>query len=92
MRIDEIEENSGLTGDVDGRPVAVFRGADATYVFENTCPHLHCPLSWNADENAWDCPCHGSQFTPEGKVVRGPARQDLRRLEASIDNGAISLR
>ena len=92
MRIDEIPENAGLTGEITGRPVAVFHGSEDTYVFENTCPHLHCPLAWNADENAWDCPCHNSRFTPQGEVVRGPARQDLRRLEASINDGEIVLR
>ncbi len=91
MHVDEIPENTGLTGKIAGRPVAVFRGAEDTYVFDNTCPHLHCPLEWNTDEYTWDCPCHNSQFTPEGKVVRGPARQDLRRLEASINDGKIVL-
>lgn len=92
MRINEVPENNGMTGEIAGRAVAVFRDSKNTYVFENTCPHLHCPLVWSADEDAWNCPCHNSQFTPQGEVVRGPARQDLRRLEASVDNGEITLR
>ena len=91
MRIDDIPENAGLTGEIAGRSVAVFRGSEDIHVFENTCPHLHCPLAWNSDENAWDCPCHNSRFTPGGEVVRGPARQDMRRLAASIDDGEIAL-
>ena len=35
MRIDEIPENTGLTGEIAGRSVAVFRGSEDTYVFEN---------------------------------------------------------
>ena len=41
------------------------------------CTHLKCSVVWNADELSWDCPCHGSRFTYEGKVMNGPANFDL---------------
>ncbi|MBP3476859.1 MAG: FAD-dependent oxidoreductase [Lachnospiraceae bacterium] len=37
------------------------------------CPHLGCALKWNAAEHSWDCPCHGSRFTREGKLLDNPA-------------------
>lgn len=33
-----------------------------------------------AAEQTWDCPCHGSRFSPDGTVVNGPAVNDLRRI------------
>ena len=30
-------------------------------------------VPWNVNENKFKCPCHGSQYNKEGKVVRGPA-------------------
>lgn len=42
-----------------------------------TCAHMGCELSWNADEQTWDCPCHGSRFTADGVVVDGPAQSNL---------------
>lgn len=45
------------------------------------CPHLGGILHWNADEKSFDCPVHGSRFTPEGKIINGPAISDLKKLE-----------
>ena len=42
------------------------------------CPHLGCALNWNAEEYSWDCPCHGSRFDAEGKVLNNPATDDLQ--------------
>ena len=41
------------------------------------CPHLGCALKWNRQERSWDCPCHGSRFTEEGKLIDNPATGDL---------------
>ena len=43
------------------------------------CPHLGCALKWNAYEHSWDCPCHGSRFTEDGRVINGPANGDLKK-------------
>ncbi len=42
------------------------------------CPHLGCALKWNSAENSWDCPCHGSRFGENGKLLDNPANGDLR--------------
>ncbi len=41
------------------------------------CPHLGCALKWNPQEHSWDCPCHGSRFTKDGKLLDNPATGDL---------------
>jgi nitrite reductase/ring-hydroxylating ferredoxin subunit len=49
-----------------------------------TCPHLRGAVHWNSAEKTWDCPCHGSRFDPYGRVLNGPAAQDLSPLEAPV--------
>lgn len=42
------------------------------------CPHMGCALHWNKQEHSWDCPCHGSRFTKDGKLLDNPATDDLK--------------
>ncbi len=47
-------------------------------VSEKRCPHLGCVLKWNSAEHSWDCPCHGSRFDENGKVLNNPANGNLK--------------
>ncbi|MBR2315278.1 MAG: FAD-dependent oxidoreductase [Clostridia bacterium] len=44
---------------------------------EKRCTHLGCALKWNKAEHTWDCPCHGSRFDKNGKVLDSPAERNL---------------
>lgn len=58
--------------------LAVFRdGHNELYVLSAKCPHLGCVVHWNSAEQSWDCPCHGSRFDVQGKVLNGPAATAL---------------
>ncbi len=50
------------------------------------CSHLGCALRYNKQERSWDCPCHGSRFTPEGKLIDAPAKQGVRSLQNKHTN------
>ena len=49
------------------------------------CTHLGCVVPWSAAENKFMCPCHGSQYNPEGGVVRGPAPLPLALAHVNVE-------
>ncbi|MEA5469400.1 MULTISPECIES: cytochrome b6-f complex iron-sulfur subunit [unclassified Spirulina] len=54
------------------------------YGLNAICTHLGCVVPWNVAENKFKCPCHGSQYNAEGKVVRGPAPLSLALAHATV--------
>ncbi len=62
------------------QPLAVYRDEDGELQERSAvCTHLGCIVHWNEAAKTWDCPCHGSGFDIEGKVLRGPARDELEK-------------
>jgi glycine/D-amino acid oxidase-like deaminating enzyme/nitrite reductase/ring-hydroxylating ferredoxin subunit len=63
--------------------VAAYRDAGGTlHQHSAVCTHLGCIVTWNATENSWDCPCHGSRFDPmDGHVLNGPANSALESMD-----------
>jgi Rieske Fe-S protein len=62
--------------------VGVFRDEEGgLHAVSLRCTHLGCLTRWNDAERSWDCPCHGSRFDPDGKVLAGPAAKPLERRE-----------
>jgi cytochrome b6-f complex iron-sulfur subunit len=46
------------------------------------CPHLGCTVEAKPDEFA--CPCHGSRYDQDGKLLQGPATKGLQSLRVEI--------
>lgn len=54
------------------------------------CTHLGCTVEQKPD--GFTCPCHGSRYTKDGKVIRGPAEKPLRILRVEVTNtGTLKL-
>lgn len=74
----EIRPGEGKIMEHKGEKLAVYRGADGgVRVCSAVCTHMKCIVNFNPAEKTWDCPCHGSRFSVEGKVIEGPAVIDL---------------
>lgn len=61
----------------------------ADYGLNAVCTHLGCVVPWNAGENKFICPCHGSQYNAEGKVVRGPAPLSLALTHVNVQDDTV---
>ncbi len=56
-------------------------------LFSPICPHLGCRFAWNDEATRFICPCHGSQFGPEGDKLAGPAPRGLDPLPLREKDG-----
>jgi len=61
-------------------------------VYSPVCTHLGCYYTWNAASGRFECPCHASVFSVDGKVLGGPAPRPLDRLPHKVDNGKLFVR
>jgi Rieske Fe-S protein len=79
---DEIKPGEGAILRRGLARLAVYRAEDGSLVERSaTCTHVGCIVHWNGFEKCWDCPCHGSQFRPDGSVINGPAVRPLATID-----------
>jgi len=78
QNLSEIGKGEGgivVTGD---HKVAVYRDEKGVvHALSARCTHMGCTVKWNPSQKTWDCPCHGSRYSPSGQVVNGPAAKPL---------------
>ena len=55
-------------------------------LFSARCPHLGCRLEFNSKKKRFQCPCHGSIFSTQGRCIQGPAKKDMADLDFRLDN------
>jgi Rieske Fe-S protein len=86
------EEDAGAIAPGDGallrsgfKKYAVYRDLDGgLHARSAKCTHLGCIVQWNAAEKTWDCPCHGSLYSPYGTVVHGPPVSNLTAVSEEV--------
>ncbi len=69
-----------------GRNVAVYRNGEGVYAISTICTHLGCIVK--TSKEGFDCPCHGSGFTTDGTVRKGPAPKALPWLKVTKSGSA----
>ncbi|HEX5965809.1 MAG TPA: FAD-dependent oxidoreductase [Pyrinomonadaceae bacterium] len=80
--VDELKPGQGAIMREGISKIAVYRDDEGlVHRRSAVCPHLGCVVAWNSCERTWDCPCHGSKYTAEGRVYNGPANSDLGKVD-----------
>jgi 3-phenylpropionate/trans-cinnamate dioxygenase ferredoxin component len=89
--LDDVDEGEMYPIEVDGEPVCLTRVDGTIYAFTDNCTHISGPLNeGDLDGCVVTCPWHGAQFNVRnGKVVRGPARQDLYTYPVKVEDNTI---
>jgi len=72
--------------------VLVWRSAQGYGAASIVCPHRGSEVHYNAAAGRLDCPSHGSQFAPDGRVVRGPATRPLTAYRVEVEGDRLALR
>jgi Rieske Fe-S protein len=77
-----VKRGQGKIVERNGAKVAAYRDPSGDVTLRSAiCTHMGCTVAWNTAERTWDCPCHGSRFTPTGEVISGPAESPLAKVE-----------
>ncbi|MEU5523482.1 FAD-dependent oxidoreductase [Streptomyces sp. NPDC047860] len=80
--VEALPPGEGAVVRAGGGRLAVHRDDDgALHALSARCTHMGCLVGFNAAERAWECPCHGSRFDTDGKVIHGPATRPLERRD-----------
>lgn len=80
--VSELARGEGRIIKYEGKKIGLYKDDQGLlYAVNPVCTHAKCIVAWNVAERSWDCPCHGGRFSPEGKVLTGPAARDLEKIE-----------
>ena len=92
--LDDLEDGELMGVEVDGEPVCLANVEGTIYAFTDDCTHIGGPLNeGELDGQVLTCPWHGAQFDVRtGKVLRGPARQDISIYPVCVDGTSILIR
>src|SRR6059058_843627 len=93
-RVDDLEDGELMAVEVDGEPVCLAKVDGNIYAFTDNCTHISGPLDeGELDGEVLTCPWHGAQFNVcTGKVLRGPARENIQTYPVKIEGQSILIR
>jgi Rieske Fe-S protein len=63
--------------------------ATQVVVLSQTCPHVGCKVKFNGASQQFDCPCHASHFSIDGKRLGGPSPRDMFSADFQVVDGEI---
>ncbi len=67
------------------------RTSDAAFTaIDAVCSHESCTVT-GTDGAIYVCPCHGSRYDRNGRVVRGPATASLRQFPTTFNDGVVTI-
>ncbi|MBL1173858.1 Rieske 2Fe-2S domain-containing protein [Pantanalinema sp. GBBB05] len=90
-----LDKEGMLKAQISGKPAIVVRDPikpNAVLAVNPTCTHKGCIVNWDASQKHFVCPCHGAEFSPDGKVLKDPAKQSLATYQAKVNGSQIAVK
>lgn len=86
-------QTNGEFAIVKGQSIIVARKNDGSFVaVSKDCTHQGAQLVYQAGNDRFNCPLHGSNFSTTGAVVNGPASSALKQYKTELNSAGTSLR
>ncbi len=78
----QLEKNQSLIVKYKKKYLGIYKDDNGElFVIDARCPHLGCILSFNKEEKAYECPCHGSKFNYKGELLYSPSIYDAKKQQ-----------
>ncbi len=78
--IEDVKNGEGKIVNIDNQKIGVYKDDNGKiFTVKPICTHLGCELYFNNIDKLWECPCHGSKFTYDGKAIEVPGIVDLEQ-------------
>ena len=89
ISLDKLEQLKKVDGwmvvKLQDKQFILIRDTETTVkVFDPACTHKKCVVAYNPKAKRMECPCHGSVYNIEGKVLNGPAKNALQAYNAEL--------
>jgi cytochrome b6-f complex iron-sulfur subunit len=82
--------SAALVQTASGDLLVAHTAQDSYIALSANCTHQSCIITGYANQ-AFVCPCHGSQFSTSGQVLGGPAPSSLARFTAQLTNNVLTI-
>lgn len=79
----------GYLLDTKNNVIVIVKPDKSLAALNSKCTHKGCTVDWDKTASSINCDCHGSVFSTNGKVIKGPADKPLTIYEVKEENGSI---
>jgi nitrite reductase/ring-hydroxylating ferredoxin subunit/uncharacterized membrane protein len=93
LEASELTEGQLVGAHLDGLRVLLVRTGEHVHALDDRCSHRGCALhEGTLEHDMIICPCHGSTFDLDGKLLKGPATSPQPSFEVRAHDGKIEIR
>ncbi len=87
--VDQVPKEGIYETEFGEEPIVLLRDGQEIIALSLTCPHVACKLFYVPQRKEFDCPCHESSFSQDGKKLFGPAPRNMFTMDMKIEGNDI---